>query len=330
TLAAAHRNLCVVGDADQSIYAFRGADIRNILDFQGDYPDARVIRLERNYRSTARILEAANRVIENNRDRLDKRLWTDNEPGPPIVLYRAPTEREEAPFVADEVERLRREEGHSYGDVALLYRTHAQSRAFEETFIRRGIPYRIVAGTRFYERREIKDVLAYLRAVANPADAFSLRRIINVPRRGIGDVTVARLEQGALRLNLSLYDAMAHPDVLAELGTGAARKVGEFRDMMEGLRALVEQGRPLTRIVESILAETGYMRELEAERSLEGQARVENVKELLTVVAQFEAEQGGSLVEFLEQVALVSDVDAWDEGADAVALMTVHAAKGLE
>lgn len=329
-LAETHRNLCVVGDADQSIYAFRGADIRNILNFERDYPDAKVIKLERNYRSTQRILEAANAVIEHNRDRPDKVLWTENEAGPPVVWCRTPSERDEAEYVVEEIERLRREEGIGYGDVALLYRTHAQSRALEEAFVRRGIPYRMVAGTRFYERKEIKDIIAYLRVIANPADSFSLRRIVNVPRRGIGDVTWSRIEEGAAELGIALYDALVHPDVTDMLSAQATQRVERFHEMIEGFRREVAQGRPLTRIAELVMEETGYMEELRREKTLEAEARIENLREFLTVTSQFEREQSNDLDEFLEHVALVSDVDAWDAEADAVAMMTVHAAKGLE
>ncbi|MFO7266166.1 MAG: DNA helicase PcrA [Bacillota bacterium] len=328
-LAAEHRNLCVVGDADQSIYRFRGADIRNILDFERDYPDARVIKLEQNYRSTKRILAAANAVIANNLHRPEKTLWTANPEGDPIYFYRARDERGEAAFVADEIRRSVLSEGRPYSDFTILYRTHAQSRTFEEEFIRRGIPYRIVSGVRFYERKEIKDLLAYLRVIYNPLDEFSLRRIINVPKRGIGDATMGRLDEFAALHGMSLYEAMTAPEALAGLSGAAAKKVEEFADLLEELR---QQARelPLTALVERVLERTGYLAELMAERTLEAEARIENLREFLSVTRQFEQEQGGGLGEFLEHVALVSDVDAYDAEANSVTMMTLHAAKGLE
>ncbi len=234
-LAEDHRNLCVVGDADQSIYRFRGADIRNILDFERDYPDATVIKLEQNYRSTKRILDAANAVIANNLDRPAKELWTDNPEGAPLYFYQAMDERGEAGFIADEIRRAIADDGRQYSDFTILYRTHAQSRTFEEEFIRRGIPYRIVSGVRFYERKEIKDLLAYLRVIYNPLDEFSLRRIINVPRRGIGDVTIGRLDEFAAVNGMSLFEALSDPDALAELSTAAANRVQEFARLIEDL-----------------------------------------------------------------------------------------------
>ncbi len=328
-LAGRHRNLCVVGDADQSIYRFRGADIRNILDFERDYPDATVIKLEQNYRSTKRILEAANEVIANNLDRPDKNLWTDNPDGDPVVFYQAGNEREEAAFVGDEIRRGVLEEGRSYRDFAILYRTHAQSRTFEEEFIRRGLPYRIVSGVRFYERKEIKDLLAYLRLIFNPYDSLSLRRVINVPKRGIGDATVARLDDYAASVGMPLYEALGDDAALAELSPAAASRVRAFYGLVEGWRQLVGSA-GLTALAERVLEESGYLAELHAERTVEAEARVENLKEFLSVTRQFEFEQGQDLGEFLEHVALVSDVDAYDAGADSVTLMTLHAAKGLE
>ncbi|HLS91420.1 MAG TPA: UvrD-helicase domain-containing protein, partial [Limnochordia bacterium] len=227
-ICARHRNLCVVGDADQSIYRFRGADIRNILDFERDYEDAKVVKLEQNYRSTKRILEAANAVIENNLDRPDKTLFTENPEGELIRFYRAEDERDEAAFVAEEIERLRREESFSYQDITILYRTHAQSRTFEEEFIRRGTPYRIVSGVRFYERKEIKDLLAYLRLIANTDDEFSLRRIINVPKRGIGDTTLGRIQQFADQEGITLFEAMRRVEEVEDVTPAYARRVKEF------------------------------------------------------------------------------------------------------
>jgi len=328
-LASRHRNLCVVGDADQSIYRFRGADIRNILDFERDYPDATVIKLEQNYRSTKRILEAANNVIANNLDRPEKKLWTHNPEGDPIIFYQAGDEREEAAFVGDEIRHGVLEEGRSYRDFAILYRTHAQSRTFEEEFIRRGIPYRIVSGVRFYERKEIKDLLAYLRLIFNPYDSLSLRRIINVPKRGIGDTTLSRLDDYAAAMGMPLYETLNDEAALAELSPAAAGKVRAFYELVEGWRRLVGAV-SLTALAERVLEESGYLAELHAERTVEAEARIENLKEFLSVTRQFELEQGQDLGAFLEHVALVSDVDVYDPQADSVVMMTLHAAKGLE
>ncbi len=329
-LAALHRNLCVVGDADQSIYKFRGADIRNILDFERDYPDAKVIMLEENYRSTANILAAANAVIENNVDRPKKKLYTKNPPGSLIGLYRAMDERGEASFICDEIERLRREESIELQDVAVLYRTHAQSRALEEELIRRAINYRIVAGLRFYERKEIKDLLAYLRVIANPADVFSLRRIINVPKRGIGEVTLARLEAFAADQQITLYEAMQRVNEVEGLGPAVAKRILAFVDMIEDMRL---RGRELgiAGLTEYTLRASGYQRSLQEEATVEAETRLENLREFISVAAQFEEENPeADLNAFLEHVALVSDVDVMDDDARAVTLMTLHSAKGLE
>lgn len=328
-LAEEHRNLCVVGDADQSIYRFRGADIRNILDFERDYPDATVVKLEQNYRSTKRIIEAANAVIANNFDRPDKNLWTANPQGDPIYFYQAADERREASFIADEIRRGIHDDGREYSDFTILYRTHAQSRTFEEEFIRRGIPYRIVSGVRFYERKEIKDLLAYLRVIFNPLDEFSLRRIINVPKRGIGDVTIGRLDEFAAVNGMSLFQALTDEDALATVSAAAANRVRQFAELIEELRAAVDDV-SLTALADRVLEKSGYVAELTAERTIEAEARIENLREFLSVTRQFEQEQGGGLGEFLEHVALVSDVDAYDADANSVTMMTLHAAKGLE
>lgn len=329
-LASRHRNLCVVGDADQSIYKFRGADIRNILDFERDYPDAKVIKLEENYRSTQRILDAANAVISNNLDRRDKTLYTRNGEGHRVGLYRADDERGEAAFLCDEVDRLRREEEISLDQVAVLYRTHAQSRSLEEEFMRRGIPYRIYSGVRFYERKEIKDIISYLRVVANPDESLSLRRIINVPKRGIGDGTVAKLEAFASANELSLFGTIARVEEVEGLGKAAVTRVAAFRELLLEMIAQGEQV-GVTELTEFILHRSGYLDELSAERTIEAESRIENLREFLSVTTQFEAEnEGASLLDFLEHVALVSDVDAMDGEADGLTLMTLHSAKGLE
>mgnify|MGYP001194201590 CR=1 FL=1 len=336
-LAAAHRNLCVVGDADQSIYGWRGADIRNILDFERDYPDAHVVLMEQNYRSTGHILESANHVIAHNLDRPKKRLWTDRPKGDPVYVYQAVDERQEAAFVADVIE-LQHRRGRNYGDFTLLYRTHAQSRTFEEEFIRRGLPYRIVAGVRFYDRKEIKDLVAYLRVLANPRDRVSLERIINVPRRGIGEGTLAKLEAFARTQTdetgqpLSLYAAMGMAGRVEGLSFQYRRRLAEFHALLEGLRE--EAARlSVTDLVTRVLHESGYLEVLREEQGPEAESRLQNVQEFLTVTQQFDDQTGGQpgkLAEFLEQVALVSDVDAYEEDAGSITLMTLHAAKGLE
>lgn len=336
-LAARHRNLCVVGDADQSIYGWRGADIRNILEFERDYPDAHVVLMEQNYRSTRRILESANHVIANNLGRPEKKLWTDRPDGDPVYVYQAADERQEAAFVADVIE-LQRLQGRGYGDFTLLYRTHAQSRAFEEEFVRRGIPYRIVAGLRFYDRKEIKDLLAYLRLLANPRDRVSLERIINVPRRGIGEGTLARVEVYArtqvdeLGRPMSLLQAMGEAGRIEGLSVQYRRRLAEFHALIEGLRAEVAR-LSVTDLVSRVLQATGYLEELQAEMGPEAESRIQNVQEFLTVTQQFDDLNGGQpgrLPEFLEQVALVSDADDYESGTGSVTLMTLHAAKGLE
>jgi DNA helicase-2/ATP-dependent DNA helicase PcrA len=328
-LAKKHRNLCVVGDEDQSIYGFRGADIRNILEFEKDYPDAKVVKLEQNYRSTDKILESANAVITNNLGRKGKRLWTDKTGGDPLFLYRARDEREEASFVAEEIQRLK-QAGRKYQDCAILYRTHSQSRTFEEEFMRRGIPYAIVAGLRFYERKEIKDLIAYLRLLENPADLYSLRRVINVPKRGIGDATLGRLESFAVMESISAYEALGRAEEIPELGRRGINALDKFHELVENLRRKVGKV-SLTRLTQDVLEATGYVAELEAERTAEADGRIENLKEFLSVTKQYEEEApSADLVSFLEHVALVADVDLYDETVDAVVMMSLHAAKGLE
>jgi DNA helicase-2/ATP-dependent DNA helicase PcrA len=328
-LASKYRNLCVVGDADQSIYRFRGADIRNILEFEQDYPDAKTVKLEQNYRSTEKILHSANEVIANNLGRKDKELWTEQAGGDPIFLYKASDERQEARFVASEIQRLKKE-GKDYQDFAILYRTHSQSRTFEEEFMGRGIPYAIVAGLRFYERKEIKDLIAYLRLLENPADLYSLRRVINVPKRGIGDATLGRLEAFALENDVSPYAALDDLDAIPGLGGRAINALRGFKELMEGLRAKLGNV-SLTRMTEAVLEDTKYLVELQGERTPEADARIENLKEFLSVTKQYEEETPeADLGGFLEHVALVADVDLYDDVADAVVMMSLHAAKGLE
>jgi DNA helicase-2/ATP-dependent DNA helicase PcrA len=324
--------LCVVGDADQSIYAFRGADIRNINDFEVDFPDAKVVLLEQNYRSTQTILSAANAVIARNPERKDKRLWTDSGDGERIVGYVADNEHDEAAFVAGEVDRLLDEEGIKHSDVAVFYRTNAQSRVFEEVFVRVGLPYRVVGGVRFYERKEVRDALAYLRVLANPADTVSLRRILNTPRRGIGDRAEACIEAFASRERIGFAAAVRRCDEVPGMATRSVKAVTDFADLMDELRALVEGNMPPAEVLEAVLDRTGYLAELSASTDPQDESRVENLAELVGVAREFsERVPDGGVPEFMEQVSLVADADTVPgEGDGVVTLMTLHAAKGLE
>ncbi|NUW30353.1 DNA helicase PcrA [Nonomuraea sp. SMC257] len=325
--------LCVVGDADQSIYAFRGATIRNILEFERDYPDARTILLEQNYRSTQNILAAANAVISRNESRKPKNLWSDQGDGPKIVGYVADNEHDEAMFVAQEVDRLTDEEGVRAGDVAVFYRTNAASRVFEEIFIRTGLPYKVVGGVRFYERKEVKDLLAYLRVLANPADVVSLRRILNVPKRGIGDRAEAMIEAFAARERVTFWEGLRRAGEAPGMATRSLNAVRDFVAMLEELIAKAE-GVPPSALAEEVLVATGYRAELEASEDPQDESRLENLNELVSVASEFEeANPEGTLVEFLEQVSLVADADQIpdaDGGQGVVTLMTLHTAKGLE
>jgi len=331
-LASKYRNICVVGDADQGIYSWRGATIQNLLDFEHDYPDAKQFILDQNYRSTRTILEVANALIEHNIQRKPKNLWTDAEGGDPVVRYRAEDEHDEAWFVAQEIERLVNDEGaHSYGDVAIFYRTNAQSRVLEDVFMKAGIPYRVIGGVRFYERKEIKDTLAYLRAVVNPQDTVSIRRVINTPKRGIGDQSVAALEGFARDEGVTLLEASRRADEVYALSARARGGVVDFARVMDHLRDLLAEGAKPSRMIEAAFTESGYYAELDAERTVEAESRKENLRELVGVGAEFEARfEDAALPEFLEQVALVTEQDEYDEAASAVALMTLHNAKGLE
>ncbi|MGB9661099.1 MAG: DNA helicase PcrA [Moorellaceae bacterium] len=328
-LAGDGKNLCVVGDPDQSIYGWRGADIGNILAFEEDYPDARVILLEENYRSTWPILQAANEVIKNNTGRKEKRLWTRRREGELLHLYEAENEQDEAFFIAREIYRRHREENRPLGAFAVLYRTHAQSRALEEAFIKMGLPYEIVGGLKFYQRKEIKDILAYLRVIANPADSLSLKRIINVPRRGIGEGTWVKLELFSQGKGITVLDALKEPERIPGLLSRQATTLKELGRLLDKLRQEKDIW-PITAIVETILQETGYLAELEAEKTPEAQARLENLRELLTVTRAYDAQaEDKGLEGFLAQVALVAEADTY-VGGEAVALMTLHTAKGLE
>ncbi len=330
-LAAKYRNICVVGDADQGVYSWRGATIQNLLDFEHDYPDAEVFLMEQNYRSTSNILAVANALIERNVQRKPKSLWTETSGGELAVRYRADDEHEEALYVAEETHRLVEQEGHRYSDVAIFYRTNAQSRVIEDIFMRAGIPYRVVGGVRFYQRREIKDVLAYLRLLLNPQDTIGARRVINTPKRGIGAATVSAIESLAAFEEIPFLEAARRADVLTELGSRAKGAVSGFIGVMDRLQEAYEGGAGPKRMVEAAATESGYVLELEAERTVEAEGRIENLRELGGVAAEFEQRSPeGALAEFLEQVSLVSEQDEYDEGSGSVTLMTLHNAKGLE
>jgi DNA helicase-2/ATP-dependent DNA helicase PcrA len=329
--------LCVVGDADQSIYAFRGATIRNILQFEEDYPDATTILLEQNYRSTQTILSAANAVIERNESRRPKNLWTNAGAGARITGYVADTEHDEAQFVADEIDRLTDAGEAKAGDVAVFYRTNAQSRVFEEVFIRVGLPYKVVGGVRFYERKEVRDVLAYLRVLANPEDSVPLRRILNVPKRGIGERAEAMIDALAQREKISFSQALRRVDEAYGMAARSTNAVKRFNTLMEELRTIVESGAGPATVLEAVLERTGYLAELQASTDPQDETRIENLQELAAVALEFEQERGegesGTLADFLEQVALVADSDQIpdeDEGEGVITLMTLHTAKGLE
>ncbi|MEU9555193.1 DNA helicase PcrA [Streptomyces fumanus] len=330
--------LCVVGDADQSIYAFRGATIRNILQFEEDYPDATTILLEQNYRSTQTILSAANAVIERNESRRPKNLWTNAGAGSRITGYVADTEHDEAQFVADEIDRLTDAGEAKAGDVAVFYRTNAQSRVFEEVFIRTGLPYKVVGGVRFYERKEVRDVLAYLRVLANPEDSVPLRRILNVPKRGIGDRAEAMIDALAQREKISFPQALRRVDEAYGMAARSTNAVKRFNTLMEDLRTVVESGAGPATVLEAVLERTGYLAELQASTDPQDETRIENLQELAAVALEFEQERGegeeaGTLADFLERVALVADSDQIpdeEDGDGVVTLMTLHTAKGLE
>ena len=326
-LASKYRNLCVVGDDDQSIYRFRGADIGNILSFEETFPGAKVIKLEQNYRSTQNILNAANGVIRHNRGRKDKTLWTANGEGELIRFKQFVTAREEADFVAREI----RDSVYAYQDQAVLYRTNAQSRLLEERCIFYNVPYRLVGGVNFYQRKEIKDILAYLKTIANGVDDLSVLRIINVPKRGIGATTMGKVTIFASEHGMSLYDALREARQIPGIGK-AAEKIGTFIGQMESFRARAQsEDYTIQDLIEGIMDETGYQQELEAEGEVESQTRLENIEELVNKAVSYEEDsEHSTLDEFLEQVALVADIDNMDESENRVTLMTLHSAKGLE
>ena len=329
-LARKYRNLCVVGDDDQSIYKFRGANIRNILDFEKVFPDAYVIKLEQNYRSTETILNAANAVISNNRGRKAKRLWTENGEGDKIRFAQLEDAYEEANFVARDIQKHVEEGMRCYGDHAVLYRTNAQSRTFEESFIARNIPYKIVGGVNFYARREIKDLLAYLKTIDNGRDDLAVRRIINVPKRGIGLTTINRVQMSASERGVGFYEALRTADMISGIGR-AASKLESFMALMEHFK---EQAKTMSisDLMQLVLDMTGYEEELKNEGQIEYEQRKENIDELLSKIATYEesCEDRPTLSGFLEEVALVADIDSLEEGSDYVVLMTLHSAKGLE
>ncbi len=329
-LSQGHRNLCVVGDDDQSIYGFRGADISNILDFEKDFPDAKVVRLEENYRSTQRILSAASSVVSRNLGRKEKELWTKKEAGEEIELIEAEDEREEADLILSAVRKEMSEGGRSLRDFVLLYRTNAQSRALEEAFRVLDVPYLIVGGVRFYERKEIKDILAYLKVIANPLDSLSLRRIINIPRRGIGEKTVRKLADFALSRSVSLYEAIGRVGETEGVSPRTRSALLAFFQLMEGYRN--SKGNLSTsELVGGLIDDIGYLRDLAEEGKIEAEGRLENVRELLVSIDDFcTSSSDSSLDAYLAKISLFTDVDGWDNRQEAVTLMTAHNAKGLE
>ncbi|ASZ07346.1 DNA helicase PcrA [Enterococcus thailandicus] len=338
-LAGRFRNLCVVGDADQSIYGWRGADMQNILDFEKDYPDASVILLEQNYRSTKTILDAANQVIENNTNRKPKNLWTENQEGAKITYYRGDNERDETRFVIEKMQHEMRENGRDYGDFAVLYRTNAQSRVMEETLLKANIPYKMVGGHKFYDRKEIKDILAYLNVIANPQDSISFERVVNSPKRGIGPGSVDKLRQFASIHEWALLEAAQNVD-LANISGKAGRQLAEFGAMIDEVTQMVPY-LSVTDLTKEVLERSGYQEDLKIQNTLEAQARLENLEEFLSVTQEFDKQfekqneetadaPEEKLTVFLNDLALVSDIDNLEEDTTQVTLMTLHAAKGLE
>ena len=327
-LARKYHNLCVVGDDDQSIYKFRGANVKNILNFENVFPEAVTIKLEQNYRSTKNILNAANEVIKHNKGRKAKKLWTENEEGDLIEFHQYGTEYEEARQIIDKIEALSNE-GYDYKNMAILYRTNAQSRVFEESFMIKNIPYRIVGGTNFYQRKEVKDILSYLKVVDNGLDDLAVRRIINVPRRGIGAATIEKINVYAVEHNISFLDACFLADHIETLGN-AKKKINGFADLIRDFRRKMEEG-SLEELFKYITEETGYIADLKAEETEEAEGRIENINELLNKVVTYEQEaEEASLSELLEEIALVADIDNLEDSDNRVVLMTLHSAKGLE
>ncbi|MGL4730862.1 MAG: DNA helicase PcrA [Clostridium sp.] len=329
-LVGTEENICVVGDDDQCIYQWRGADIRNILDFEKDYPKTKIVKLEQNYRSKGNILTAANMVIKNNAQRKDKVLRTESDLGEKIKIYRAFSDIDEGNFVASEIKRLMKEENKSFEDFAILYRMNSQSRIIEEAFRKQGIPYKIVGGLKFYDRKEIKDIMAYLKLINNPLDDVSLRRIINEPKRSIGDATVAKVQDVANMAEDCLYNTLLDVDMIPGLTSKAINSINRFTGIINSLMAKVEE-MPVSEIILTVLEETGYMEMLKKSKAVEDEARIENLKELVSDAVDFEKNsEDKTLASFLEKVTLVSDIDKLDEKEENTVMMTVHSAKGLE
>ncbi|RXI50258.1 DNA helicase PcrA [Clostridium tetani] len=328
-LALKHKNICVVGDDDQCIYAWRGADIRNILDFEKDYPQVKTIKLEENYRSMSNILSAANDVIKNNSNRKIKKLRTSNSQGEKVKVYRANSDIEEAQFVINEIKKLIKEENRTPKDFSILYRTNAQSRIFEEVFMRNKIPYKIVGGLKFYDRKEIKDIMAYLKLINNPLDDVSLKRIINVPKRGIGKSSIEKIENFSREMEECIYSTLLDIDSIG-IANRAASSVNKFVSLINSFIRKKDEVK-VSVLIQEIIEYTGYMKELQDSKNIEDLSRIENLKELVSAAVDFEiSSEDKTLSAFLEQIALVSDIDNYDEQSDAVVLMTVHSAKGLE
>lgn len=328
-ITSKHKNICVVGDEDQSIFGWRGADITNILNFEKDFSSSKIIKLEQNYRSTKKILKVANHVIKNNFDRKDKNLWTDNEEGSQVVVENLLDAQDEAYFVANKIEKLV-SDGYELSDFAILYRTNAQSRSFEESFMRRNIPYKLVGGLRFYDRKEIKDIMAYLKMIQNPADDISLKRIINVPKRGIGKATIEKIEEYANQIDENMYSVLLEIDNIPKLSTRAKNNIKTFVDIINKFMAMSEVV-SVNEFIEKIVYGIGYIKQLEDEGSIESQTRLENIKEFISVAVDFEVNNpDGTLEDFLANVSLLSDVDKTEDVDNSVTLLTIHSAKGLE
>jgi len=345
-LASKYRNLCVVGDDDQSVYGWRGADVQNILDFERDYPEAKVIKLEQNYRSTQKILEAANAVVKNNESRKEKSLWTENSEGQPLVCYVGNDERDEASYVVERIKRLHELEGRPFNEFAILYRTNAQSRALEERLMKAATPYRVFSGLKFYQRMEIKDILAYLRVLYNPADQVSFARVLGVPKRGLGDSALEKILDYANEQGMPVLEAILEAEYIPDLPSRAKKPLVSFAQMMQGL-VTYSMAASVTDLVEAILTKTGYKAILQADDTPEAETRLQNLLEFLSVTAEYDTKaaqyaqnalnEGEDAEEavvglsgFLEQVSLVADIDDLDQAEEAVALMTMHSAKGLE
>lgn len=329
-LAKKSRNLCVVGDDDQSIYGWRGADIRNILDFEKDYPEANVVKLEQNYRSTSNILSAANEVIKNNAGRKSKQLWTSNDEGNKINLYQANNDIEETMFVVGKIKSYADTQKYKYSDMAILYRTNAQSRTFEETLIKSSIPYKIVGGLKFYDRKEIKDIIAYMRACQNPHDDISLKRIINVPKRGIGNTTLDKVEQYSITNEQSIFETLLMINEIGIVNKPTGEKLSKFTMLIAKFMAMKEV-LPIDELFDNIVDQTGYMKALKEENTVESQSRIDNMEEFKSVIVEFIAKNENSeLDNFLADVSLLSDLDKTEDVENSVTLMTVHSSKGLE